>query len=269
MPGQYGMFSEQVYTNYQDLLRGSGASSYRAEIAKGNIASSKKVMGFGKLITTGGVTDIPICGCSTFALPSQTGTQISFVSDSPNDTSGGTGIRLIDFHYLDSDFNIKIEELMLNGTTPVLSVATDVVFIQAMHMLEVGSLKKADGNIRAYSSAGNHCGIIEGNVRSNSSMRMVPAGQQCIVLGISVASTSGTSAAQANISLISSYFANHSYKDDEILIPIDNVIEQDTGSVIIFPMPFVIPEKEIIGFSVTTDKGATINTNWQGYFEEI
>lgn len=69
------------------------------------------------------------------------------VSSSASDTAAGTGIRKIRIYYLDGTFHEKSEEITLNGTGVVATVATDIYRIQYVEATDVGSNGSAVGTI--------------------------------------------------------------------------------------------------------------------------
>jgi hypothetical protein len=84
-----------------------------------------------------------------------TAVQRSVVSTSANDTSAGTGARKIRITYYDNTMAGPFtEDLTMNGTTPVNTVATNIRFIEEMHVIEAGSLRANDGVINLKSTTG-------------------------------------------------------------------------------------------------------------------
>lgn len=73
--------------------------------------------------------------------------QMEVISSSVNDAGAGTGIQKIRVYYLDNTFAEKSEEVTLNGTTAVATVATDIYRVQYLEATQVGSGGKAAGDI--------------------------------------------------------------------------------------------------------------------------
>ena len=80
--------------------------------------------------------------------------QMRIVSSSANDASAGTGVRIVRLYYLDANYVAREEYITLNGTTPVLTVATNILRVNKMHASGVGSLGVASGNISLTSTDG-------------------------------------------------------------------------------------------------------------------
>src|SRR5574339_412237 len=65
--------------------------------------------------------------------------QRSVSSSNANDTSAGTGTRTLRITYYDNDMNGPYtEDITMNGTTPVNTVASDIRFIERIESLTVG-----------------------------------------------------------------------------------------------------------------------------------
>lgn len=77
-------------------------------------------------------------GSSDLVYPT-VGEQWEILSASPNDTSAGTGVRSVLITYLDDNYIEQEETIILNGTTPVSSVATDMFRFQDAKALTWGS----------------------------------------------------------------------------------------------------------------------------------
>lgn len=81
--------------------------------------------------------------------------QRSVVSSSVNDTSAGTGARTVRLTYYDGNMNGPFtEDITLNGTTAVNTVATNIRFVEALDVLTVGSNGVNAGNIDLTISTG-------------------------------------------------------------------------------------------------------------------
>lgn len=133
------------------------------EVGKGNIAGHKiiNIPGFHEAdVETAQLGDLSLMP-GVVVLPTPGGIQLEAVSDSIQDDddiagSPGTGIRSIRVHYLDTSFNEQSEDVLLNGTTPVDTVATDIQTVQWIHTLAIGSGAGgvADGNISLRNTLG-------------------------------------------------------------------------------------------------------------------
>ena len=239
------------------------------EIARGSVSGAESFSSYGELTTSGAVTDHviwPVTGTANLAVPSSSGIQITVVSDSADDADGGTGIRSVRIIYLDGSLNEQTETITLNGTTPVTTQATNVRFIQCMHMLTYGSQKQAAGNISATHDGTTYSYIKSGQRRCSSSLRRVPNGKICIVRSVYGSSISGTSDARAQIRFVATYLDGEDFTEDAITFPHQSIGVQD-GAESSSNLAMSFPEGVVIGFEVTCDKSATINAGFMGHIE--
>ncbi len=116
---------------------------------------------------------------TTIPVPSGSGEQMTLVSESANDTSGGTGIRTVKIHFINSTGVEQNETITMNGTSGVNTTATDIIFINDMYAVTKGSNEVAAGNVKIYKTG--TVGLVYnmialGGNKSLVTNRMVPAG---------------------------------------------------------------------------------------------
>jgi len=252
-----------------NAIRGSDYRiDYNFAVARGSVPGSRPFSGYGLKTTTGADSGV-LWPNGAFVFPAAAGVQISFVSTSVQDAAAGTGIRTLDMHYLDADLIERVEVIALNGTTPVLSVVTNVRYIQCLHMVTWGSGKAAAGNISASNAGNTHSYISTGAVRCTSSMRMVPAGKRLLVQAMHAGSISGTAAASTLVNAVTATFDGHDFTSANVFVPIASAAFQDGSSGIQIPSPPSFTEGMSFGFTFSTDKAATIAGSWFGILEDI
>lgn len=263
-PSTGRMYAEDdTYINFADFIRSQPIS-----IARGLKPGAIPFSGFGERTTAGAETNFPVWPDGPFRLPPPAGLQMSIVSTSPNDSAAGTGVQQVEIHYNDGLNNQAAEVVTLNGTTPVLTTATDMRFIECMHISRFGTTAAAAGTITA-SNAGIIYSIIPINeVRCTSAFRMVPAGKNLYVSSISASSISGTSAARAVVRVVASELDNHQYTYPLILIPFGSIGLQDSSSSITFEFPARFSAGTVVGAVHTTDKACTTGVTWFGWLED-
>jgi len=241
-------------------------------IARGKIPGSQMFTAYGKLVTSGAVDNNLVWANGVFYVPDQVnGVQVEIVSTDAGDAAAGIGIRTLHVHYLDGDWNAQTTDVTMNGTTPVTTTPTDIKFIQCAHMDTYGTSKRAEGDIvfrKVGTPTEEYNMIAEKSNRCSSSARMVPAGKRLLVSGLVGGSISGSAGAGATLEIGTSYFFDHDYTSDAILIPQIGVGLQDSSATFTSPIPAPFPEKTIVGIIVTTDKAATINASWIGWLED-
>jgi len=110
--------------------------------------------------------------------------QRSVQSSSVQDKAGGTGSVKVRITYLTSAYVLKTEEVALNGTTKVNTVASDIRFIEKFQVIQgaaaVGSIQLMNGT---GGGAAEFCGIGAGTYDAFLCHHYVPAGKSGIVLG--------------------------------------------------------------------------------------
>lgn len=239
-----------------------------SNVSRGLVSGAEQISAYGRRTTAGVETNI-LWPDGTYALPPAAGVQISLVSTSVNDTAAGTGIRTLDVHYLDASLVRRVETITMNGTTDVLSVATNIRFIECMHMVTFGSGKVAAGTITAHVSTQNYAEIQTGKVRCSSSVRMVPAGKRMLIDGIYAGSSSGSAAAMTIIELVTCNFGGHDYTTTSVFFPLGAAAFQDNSGGIVLTTPIAFTEGQVFGMRFETDKAATITGFWYGRLENV
>lgn len=238
------------------------------DIARGKVPGAQPIAGFGERTTTGAETNV-LWPNGGYAFPPAAGVQMSIVSTSANDAAAGTGVRTMDIHYLDASLVEQVETVTLNGTTPVLTVATNIRFVQCMHMVTFGTSKVAAGNITASNGGQNYAQISATQARCSSSVRMVPAGKRLIVTTFYAGATSGTAAAKVTVHLASPSFDGHDFTSSSVFMPLASGSFQDNSGGITVPCPLAFTAGQSIGMTFETDKAASITGTWFGWLENV
>ena len=223
---------------------------------------------YGELVTGSPVTNHLVWPDGpTLNVPPVGGVQMTFVSTSADDDKdAGTGAQSIEIHYLDVNLDQKSEQIFLEGLTPVLTTATDIRFINAMHIQTYGAAQQTAGVITAVNAGDIYGQIDAGKVRNASSARMIPRNHELKISSMYGGSVSGTAAAQAIIRFFATALDTHDHTQDGLMIPFAAIGAQDTSITISDLPPFPFPAGLIVGFQCDTDKGATVTA---GFFGEL
>lgn len=238
-------------------------------LSRGLTFKSTPINSFGKLTTSGAVSHRLIWPVDTFVIPSATGLQMTVTSSSTNDTSGGTGIRTVEIHYLDINLVEQVETVTLAGTTGTTTTATDIRFINCAHALTVGSGGSAAGDI-LFTNGGTTYSIIKtGELRCTSSARMVPKNKIYYVVGLSGSSISGTAAAGSVIEFTSTIFDNNDFTSQSLFMGLASIGVQDGSQTYTLPIPMAFGEGAVIAMHVTCDKAAIITGAFYGWEETV
>lgn len=123
------------------------------------------------------------------------GEQVQVQSASANDTLAGTGIQKVLITYFDTDWTLKTEVVNMNGTTPVLTVAINILRIEDFEAFQVGSGLFAAGNITSTNvgATNTFAQIDTGQTRFMRALHFVAPGKIAIMtdLTVSVPTSSG------------------------------------------------------------------------------
>lgn len=250
-----------------------GMQDFMTAVGRGKVAWATPMYGYGRYVAGGATANHILWPDGVFNIPAPTGVQMSFVSTGTNaaqDSAAGTGARTVHMHYLDADLVEKTEVIALNGTTPVLSVATNVRFIQCIHILTAGTDKAFAGTLVVSNGGITYSQVEVGARRCASSARMVPAGKKLYVAGANGGSVSGTSAAGAQIKISSTWFDDVDLTSELIFMPFGSIGLQDTTVAYTFPIPAgPFPAGSIVAMEITVDKAATLTGDWFGWLENV
>lgn len=147
--------------------------------------AGSRFSGFGEASISGAQDNYDIWEGPTNAHPGPVtaGFQPNLVSTSTSDTAGGTGCRAMHVFYLDTAGLEQDEVVIMNGTTQVSMVATDVMFINRMHTDDAGSAGTCVGTVDARNVAVVHSRVSAAGNQTLQAIKMVPADKYYFVSG--------------------------------------------------------------------------------------
>lgn len=122
------------------------STPYTYDIAKGNVPNHRPIRIHGMNPDVDNVREGLIYGGGTYVFP-PAAAQMEVVSTNASDSLAGTGVQKIEIHWLDNLYVEYDEIITLNGATPVLTAATNILRINGMHSVQVGSGGVAAGDI--------------------------------------------------------------------------------------------------------------------------
>lgn len=161
-------------------------TDFNAEIALGDVVGQKIFIIPGRKNSISNtvlddLSQIP----STTAIPDPGGIQLELISSSASDTSAGIGARTVHIQYLDTSGDEQDETVTMNGTTAVITTATDIDKIQWIHVVTVGSNTSTVGNIslQTVGSGTVYEYIVAGGNQSLSGRFTIPTGKTGILMG--------------------------------------------------------------------------------------
>lgn len=192
---------------------------------------------------------------------------MSIVSTSANDAAAGTGVRQIMIHYLNAALIEQTEIITLNGLTPVLSISTNIRFINDIHSVAVGSGGKAAGDVTISNGGIVYAQMSANFNRQSSSFRMIPAGKVLRLVNFVYGSISGAGNGKSIIKLVSNEIYGAQYRNPLILFPyISNGFQDSNVSIKrdIFP---AFSAGAVVGVLHTSDKAVTVTATLSGWIE--
>lgn len=192
-------------------------------------------------------------------------------STNANDTAAGTGLRQILIHYLDDNYLPQIEIVTLNGLTPVLTAATNILRINGMHAVAVGSNLRSVGAISLTNLAATITyGFIDANFTSSrQAIFTVPDGVFGYINHWQLSSGS-TGNHFCQTILAASTREGISYPG--VFLLQDEHGSQNNGAIVQFPIPIPIPPKTDVRISAISDApnaGVTALGAIMGWFEPV
>jgi len=118
-------------------------------ILQGNFTDPRIIHRFGNL-TASSASEVLVSARTYNEQASQA--QRSVKSTNVNDVNpGGSGAKEVRITYLDSNYVLKTEDVLLNGTTAVNTVATDIRFIESFKVIKGAA---AVGSVELWSNTG-------------------------------------------------------------------------------------------------------------------
>lgn len=160
----------------------------RIVIVPTSVVAKLRALRFG-FINTSATARVPVY--ATVYTEQTSAARRSIASSSANDTAAGTGARTVCLTYYDNlGAGPKEEELTLNGTTGVNTVATDIQFIESIDVCTVGSTGSNVGVISLYTTI-NKGGSVFGSIAATDNETFwvhhyVAAGSTCYITQMNV-----------------------------------------------------------------------------------
>lgn len=199
----------------------------------------------------------------------QAAQQMAVVSTSANDAAAGTGMQQVMIHYLDHLYAEKSETVTLNGVTPVLTVATDILRINGMHAMAFGTGGTSAGNISLTNAGGTvtYGFISAGYNVARQAIYTIPAGRTgYISMWQSSSGSTGNHVCQATL---------RATCHDGILVPgvfmaQDEMQSQNGGDTVPVLIPIPIPgtaDVKISAISDAANAGVTCSGMVMGWHE--
>jgi hypothetical protein len=229
-----------------------------ADIARNGVPGARPFATFGERITTGVETDSILWETgmpATLTVPG--GIALTF-------SSSDTDTRRLKLVYLDNDLVQREETVTLNGTTPVVTAAEDVRFVNSLYSLDGPAAR----TVTASQGGTTYARLNTGDVQFNQAMYRVPANRRLMLNALYAGAVSGSSAARVVVKAEVSFFNGDSFGAQGILHPVGGIGVQD-GAVTLPFGPFPIPPGEIVALTFKCDKATDVVGGFFGWTESI
>lgn len=242
---------------------------YTYDIVHGNIPNHRPIRVNGLNPDIDNVREDLIYGGGTYVFPA-VAQQMEVVSTSASDTLAGSGVQKIEIHWLDENYNEFDEEISLNGATPVLTVATNILRINGMHSIQVGAGGVAAGDIIIRPvGGGSSFGIIPAGLNQLiQAVYTVPLAKRYFITNWSVGAGNAAGGRYCEFTLRAT-----AHDDEGTIEYIAGVFHvwgliaaQDANIQQFFTLPIKLPAKTDIEISAVSDAG-TANAVCSGCIE--
>lgn len=209
----------------------------------------------------------PTC---TYVFPA-TAQQMALSSASANDAAAGTGCQQVMVHYLDNLYAVQQEIVTLNGVTPVNTVATNILRINSMHCIRMGSGGTTVGPLSLKNLAGTvtYAYIAAGFDTARQAIYTVPAGYYGYISHWQSSAGAPTGSHFTQISVRAT--AHEGISSSGVFLLIDEVGLLNGASDITLPTPIRIPpmtDVKVSGISDAANAGVIATGAVMGWFEK-
>src|SRR5574343_926059 len=257
-------YANQVYVMNENIT----SKPLGLDISNGCLSNmtSRRIFGFNPDIDNT-YEDVWSFG-GTYVFPPTGGTACRVVSSSVNDTGVGTGAQTVEIFYLDSNYDEYSVIITLNGTTPV-SLTQSITRVNSFHVMSVGTLNAAAGNISLQNSAGT---ITYGYIQANENVATqaiytIPRNKDGYIVAWGAGSGAATAGHYCRFNLRATTDYDHSYLPGLFQFQ-DIILTQDTSIMHEFVVFTKCPQFTDIKISSKSDTG-TANVVAQSHFEVI
>lgn len=251
--------------NPQEILMENNCPTvrdYYVGIGEGDVATHSmfRLLAAATMGTAGGEVWGP---ASAYVFPA-VAAGMRVVSSSGNDAANGTGVRTIRIYYLDGNYVEKTTDVILNGTNPVNTTATDIFRVNRVRTLTAGSGEVAAGDINVYnlSTATIYSTIQTGLTISRTGVFTVPAGKTLFITDFSAGSLKTSSGTATTFTVRATYddITGQMLTAGLLFVPIIEFGVQDGTTEKLFNIPIRVPEKTDIKISAMPLQVSTLLT---------
>lgn len=240
--------------------------NYRDSLSTGN-ALLLTGYGFRSAISNAATGDDVWPGtATTLPVPADAGEQMTVVSDNAADALAGTGAQIVMIHYVDANGVEQVELINMNGVTPVNTVATNIRFVQEIHVQQAGTGLLAAGTITIYKSGSASTIYTQIQPNTNQSLntaRMVPAGKVLLLYEFHASAGAAAGGKSADVRLRAT--SHEGLLVAKLFHFIDNFLAFNSSTSRQYRTPRVIPAFGIVKCTAyASTGGADVQASWEG-----
>ena len=201
--------------------------------------------------------------------PLTTATTLNIVSDSANDTTGGTGCNSIVVYGIDSNRDEIIEVIALNGITPVVTTSTWLGINRvAMFLCGSGQVNAGEINITATTGGSTMAQMPLGEGVTQQCIFHIPRNNNFLTEYLMINVLNKGKNAELNVRLLV-YSEVSNGKQEVFHVDIDTAVTNEP--IQLNPkLPFPISEKTVMWMECTSDvANVVVNARFSGILERI
>lgn len=233
------------------------AMPYLYDISEGNVPDHAQFIKNGYNNALSSSEETLWGGGGDYIFPA-TAQQMEVVSSSASDAAAGTGARTVEIFYLDNTYAAKTEVVTLNGTTPVATVATNMLRVNYFRVKTVGTglTNAGDIDIRNLADTPIYSRIAAGASSSFDCIYTVPLGKTLYMYNILY--SAGSNVANRPVRYITrANYDNVVNEKTTFFYPYTNIIITDGSCDVPVESPTRVPETVDIKINAISPDGAS------------
>ena len=242
---------------------------YVYDIAEGNVPNHFSHSSFGRTFSVN-QTEVELWEVGgAYKFPG-TPMRMQVVSSSPNDGSSGSGARQVDIYYLDNNYAEQIELITLNGTTPVNTIATNILRINDFHVIDAGSSKCSEGNIDIRNLAGTEVYSRISATRNASLQAIWTVPDGCTLYLIAWKCGAYLATGKIAFIMLRTTSDHNGNLTPGLFMHKDIISLYNNHAVIPLAAPIKVPSRadvKLTGYADKTDSVATVSGGFEGWYE--
>lgn len=259
--------SELVDVNENGLL----VNDYFTSIAEGLVVDHTPVDRLGFNGAVGTSSETVWNGSNAYVFPT-VAQQMELVSSSAQDSTNGTGARIVVITYLDDTYTERTEEVSLNGTSVVSTNATNILRVNRLGVKTSGSTYSTVGTISLRNLADTpvYRYINAGYTISRDSIYTVPAGYTLFIKDFLIAVGGLNAGNQVRVTLRATYDdVNETILTPGLLfMPHEEVLSPNGNASFVLSIPETFPSTvDVLVVAVADVGSAFVQANWRGWIE--